>query len=459
MLLNEIERISKIVKSIIKQKKVKIFAQFDTDGLSSASIFTKMLLREGLNFELRILKQLTRAATSEIQANENDFLVFLDFGSGQLELLKNFLDTTHILVIDHHEPAGFDHLNLFHINPLLFGEDEMSASVITYIFAKFLNQKNTDLIDVSLIGAIGDQADEKWEFKGLIKKILAEAETVGKVSKSVGLRFYGRMSRPIHKSLAYTFDPFIPRISGSESNAIQFLSEIGIKIKQDDEWVKLNDLSIEDQQKLAAAIILERMGTEEVAEDIFGEIYTLLGRPEEIQDAREFATTVNACGRMGVPHVGIRLLLGDYSVLEKSYSVLDAYRKILGDSMNWIRENSDAIVSTEFANFILGKDKIPDTVIGTVISMVSNSGMVQIDKPVFGFSDAEDGMVKISARITRNTKNLNLKPILSKSTAAVQGEGGGHASAAGGLIPKGKEHEYIKIVDSLFGEMIAGKES
>ena len=176
------------------------------------------------------------------------------------------------------------------------------------------------------------------------------------------------ISRPIFKSLAFTFDPVIPGISGSESQAVQFLSDLGIKLKENGEWKKLKDLTIDEQQKLASAIIMERMKTEEDASDIFGDIHTLFNRPEHLQDVREFATLVNACGRTGNHDIGIRILLGDYSVMDRCWSVVDAYRKTISEGLNWVKKHPKNVIKAKNATFILAKDKISENVIGTVFN-------------------------------------------------------------------------------------------
>ncbi len=453
MFLDEVERISRIAISLIRIKQVKVISQFDADGITSASILIKALLRENANFGVRIVKQLTSDVIENLDIGEDDFLIVSDCGSGQLDFLKEIFDKTHVLILDHHDPVKFNHLNLFHLNPLVFGEEEVSSSMICYLFAKFLNIRNTDLIDLAVVGAIGDIQDEGWEFKGLAKKILMEAETIGKISVTKGLRIYGRQTRPLHRSLANSSDPFIPGISGSESNAVQFLSELGIAVKDRGEWKKLKDLTVEEQQKLASAIIKERLHTEETG-DIFGEVYTILGRPEELQDARELATLINACGRTDNADVAVRLCLDDYTALEKSTEVLNNYRKLIGKCLSWVRENKDSVISTDFGNYILGGNKIPDGVIGTVVSMILNSNILEV-KPTFGFAEAVD-RVKVSARIPRNL-GLNIRDILVNTVKDIGYEAGGHSKAAGALIPKGKEHEFIKIVDSLMGEMIGSK--
>jgi RecJ-like exonuclease len=456
--LDEVEKFSKVLKSLLQEKKAKIISHHDSDGIVSASIITKMLLRENLPFELKIVKQLTSEITEDLHLNEDEVLILTDLGSGQLPLLKDFLDKTQVFILDHHEPSKLTHLNLFHLNPLVFKEEEISSSVICYLLAKTFNLKNTDLIDLAVVGAVADEQEEKWELKGLTKKILKEAEVLGKISILKGLRLYGRSKRPVYKSLAYSFDPFIPGISGSESQAVQFLSELNIKIKENDEWKKLKDLTLEEQKRLASAIILERLKTNSSeAEDIFGYIYLMLGKPEEIQDVREFATLMNACGRTNNFDVAMRLCLGDFSAIEESFEVLDQYRKLISKSISWVRENENSILETKFASYILAKNKIPETLIGTITSIALNSNLVNTRKPIFGLARAENGKIKVSARASRDLKKINLRNVIVSATKQLGAEGGGHSKAAGALISKEKEKEFIKSVDNLLGEIDGSK--
>jgi RecJ-like exonuclease len=460
MFLEQVQRTAKIFKAVAKQKKVRLFSHHDADGLCSAAIIVKMMLREGINFEMRILKQLTSETIEKIDASENEILLFADLGSGQLDRMQKFLEKTQVFVLDHHDPLKTSHINLFHMNPLAFAEEGISGSMISYLFAKYVNMANAECVDLAAVGAVGDEQDEKWEFKGLARKIVEEGETIGKISVMKGMRLYGRNSRPLHKALAGSFDPLIPGISGDESAAVQFLADLGINTKHEGEWKKLKDLTLDEQQKLATAIIIERMKLSDVtAEDIFGDNYTLLGRPEELQDAREFATLMNACGRLGRYDVAIRICLNDATALGLSAEILEQYRKTLSECLETFRANPQIVEKTNFANYLIFESRIPDTVVGTVTSMVLNSEMIDSSKPVFGMVDTENGtMVKISARVGKEVvakvKNINLRDIVLLAAGAVGGEAGGHKEAAGGLIAKGKEKEFIKAADKVIEEQL-----
>lgn len=455
MFLEQVQRTAKIFKTITREKKVKLFSHHDADGLCSAAIMIRMMIREGINFELKVVKQLAGDIIDKIELSEGDVLLFTDLGSGQLDKMQKFLERTQVFVLDHHDPLKIAHINLFHMNPLAFAEEGISGSMISYLFAKYVNLANADCVDLAAIGAVGDEQDEKWEFKGLAKKIVEEGETIGKISVMKGMRLYGRNSRPLHKALANSFDPFIPGISGDESAAVQFLSEIGIDAKHDGEWKKLKDLTLEEQQKLASAIIIERMKLSDVtAEDIFGDIYTLLGRPDELQDAREFATLLNACGRLGRYDIAVRICLNDITALGMSAEILDQYRKLLSENIEIFRANPEIVEKTNYANYLIFGDRIPDTVVGTITSIALNSNMIDSSRPVFGLVDTENNMVKISARVGKEVKNLNLRDIVLLAASAVGGEGGGHKEAAGGLIQKGKEKEFINAADKVIEEQL-----
>ncbi len=457
MFLEDINRVAKIFRSLVKEKKVKIVSHLDADGLTSAAILSKMLLREGVNFELRIVKQLTGDNIGDIEVGDGEILVLSDLGSGQTDLLDDILSRTHVLILDHHDIKKKSHLNLLHINSLLSGEEEISASMTCYLFAKAFDIRNVDSVPLAIIGAVGDELDEDWTFSGeLASKILSEAVETGKMTVIKGLRLYGRYARPLHKSLEYSFDPFIPGISGSESGAVQMLCDLGIELKSGEEWRKLKDLTIEEQKRLASAIIIERLKAKHSdADDIFGDIFVLPNMPDELHDTREFATLLNACGRLGRYDIGLRLCFYDLTALKDSDEMIEEYRKAISSALEWVR-SSDVIQTTEHASYLFAGGRISDTIIGTITSVLLNSNMVDTDKPVFGFADS-NGKLKVSARLSKDVKQINLRDVIVYAIERLSGDAGGHAHAAGALIAKEDKDKFVEIIEEKLGEMIGGK--
>jgi len=452
LFLEEVERIAKIFKELIRRKHVRIYTQYDADGITSASIIAKVLIRENCNFELRVLKQLNSKTVRDVNFNENDFLIFLDIGSGQINLLKDAIEKTNVLIIDHHQPIKYEHHNLLHINPLLFGEDpeKYSTSLLSFIFAKFVNPRNIDQIDLAIVGAIGDRRDEGIKV-GAISNIVEEAKALGFISVIKDLKFFGS-NKPLFKVIAYSFDPLIPSIYGNEAAALQFLQDLGIKLKIGEEWRTLKDLTQEEKAMLADGIIREKNGIVDFSE-IFGEIFILSKKPEFLSDSREFSVLINACSRMGKHELGIRLCLGDYSVYSKSVEKMEEYKKQIAKSIGFIENGR--IVEKENGIFIIGGKEIPDSLVGTITSMVLSSK--KPEKPVFGLAyDATTNMIKVSAR-KRNVDNINLRDILVNVAIELGGEAGGHKDAAGAYIPVDKEYEFIEKVNKLVGEVNAKK--
>jgi RecJ-like exonuclease len=65
---------------------------------------------------------------------------------------------------------------------------------------------------------------------------------------------------------------------------------------------------------------------------------------------------------------------------------------------------------------------------------------------VFGFAESNN-KIKVSARASPSLK-INLKDIVSAAASKVGGEGGGHTLAAGALIPKGEENNFVNLIES-----------
>ncbi len=426
----------------------------------------KALAREGKSFHLSLINQLSENSLKELGGDGKRLVIFTDLGSGYLESIQKYLigdGNTSVIVLDHHQTEGeVRSENLFHINSVDFGiVENISGSGIAYLLARAMNPENRDLSELGIIGAIGDSQigsiGENWGLFGLNKEILKDAELSKKIRVKKGLRLWGRYTRPIHKTLQYSVDPYIPGISGSESASVQFLQELGIELKDNERWRTLADLSEEDNKKLASGIIAERIrGKHMNPEWIFGDIYELLDKKGELRDANEFATILNACGKMGKAYMGIAFCLNDADHSEAK-DILESYRKEIGKAMAWVYKNIESVKKTDNAVYIFGGDNISEHVISNVVSILNKSCM-ELDgvgnvceKPVFAFADTEEGDVKVSARVNDCLveKGVDLKEIMVKVTMNIGGEGGGHKGAAGARIKKDHEDKFINSVENI----------
>jgi len=465
------EQIENLEQLILKAKRiadtiketpgrVRIVSHHDADGITSAAIMLKALIREGRDVHISFVKQLSERLVKELADTEEKLIMFLDLGSGQLNTIQQHMlgEGRKIIISDHHQIQGdIISKDVLHLNPINFGITEnVSGSGVTYLLARAMGAENKDLSELGIIGAIGDSQigaiGADWGLAGLNKEILKDSVNVGKIAVKKGLRLWGRYSRPIHKALEFSMEPYIPGISGSESAAVQFLQELGIKLKNEKgEWRTLADLTEREQRKLATGIIKERIRNDHANPDwIFGDMYDLLNKPG-FRDANEFATVLNATGKMKVPHLGVALCLGMEGVGDEIKLVQDAYRREIAKGVDWVRNNKDAIQKTSSAYYILAGNNISEYIISNVVSIVSRSDILSDKgkKLYFGFVDTEEGDVKVSARASNKAvaEGLNLQEVMSSAASKVKGEGGGHSGAAGATIPKGTEQVFITYIE------------
>jgi RecJ-like exonuclease len=465
------EEMQKIVKEAEKAKDwlkeashIRVISHYDADGITSASIMVKTLSRMGKDFHLSLVKQLSGRILDSL-AGEHSLFIFLDMGSGQIEGIKKTLAGSKVIICDHHQPGGEANESIVHINSTLAGiENSISGSGVTYLFCKTLNPINEDLSHLAVIGAIGDsQIDAigmNWGLSGPNKEILRSAEAQKKISVSKGLRLWGRYTRPLHKALAYSIDPHIPGISGSESSSIQFLHDIGIPSKNGDAWRTIADLTLEEQKTLAGSIIKERVrANHENPEFVFGDVYELLDKDGEFRDANEFATILNACGKMESADLGVALCLNVKSAFPKAREILDDYRREIGKGVNWVEANlkNPDIVKDMNGVYVFAGPNISEHMISNVISVINHSGMLP-EKPLFGIANAEDG-IKISARASAALvcNGLKLNEIMNEVSQKLGGEGGGHMAAAAAVIPLGKQEEFINMTELILTSIIGAK--
>lgn len=418
------------------QKVVKCVTHLDADGLAAAGILAKALVREKIRFQFSVVKQITPKVIERLK--KEDFLIFSDIGSGQAELL-NLLK--NVLVLDHHPPKGnpkFIDVNAFKLG--LDGDKEISGAGVAYLFAKELNPINKDLVHLALVGATGD-LQETNGFVGKNKEFLQEAIKMGAVREEIGLKLYGGRTRPIHRALELCTDPFIPGISNSESGAVQFLSELGIKLKENGRWRTISDLTQQEREKLVDSLLARTLGEYRV-ENLVGKVFIL----DNGLDLREFATLLNSTGRTDRFDLGISLCLGDLRALEEAKLVTEHYKRKIGEALDWVYGNLDneKVIVKKKANYILAKDKIDPRIIGTVTSICLSSNI--LSGPLIGL--AEDGeQIKISGRV--RGKNIDMGNLIGTASKVVGGSGGGHRFSAGGYIERGREKDFIEEVEKL----------
>lgn len=455
------------LSQLSRDEEILIVTHLDADGLSAGSIMLQALLGMGFPTMVRVFKQLDEAAVSEINASPQQIIVFTDLGSGQKKLLSG-INGKKLFLVDHHQPEEGDY-GFSELNPHLFGLDgskEISAAGTAYLLATAIDPANRSLANLAIVGALGDIQDkgERGTLTGVNAKIAEEAENAGILTVKKGLRLYGFESRPLVKCMEYTLDPFLPGLSGDEGACYKLIKDLGIDPrKPDGSWKSVADLSKEELKSVINGLIKYLVShglTSREAESVVGVVYVFKaeGGDSPLRDAREFASSINACGRLGKYGLGISICIGDRDeAFNELKEVLSTYKRTISGYLNWLQSNPKAVKVLPNIQAVFAGDAIDDKMIGTIISIAMSSEPFTMDKPILGFANSS-GVSKISGRGTPDLvrRGLNLGKIMKEAAEKHGGTGGGHDIAAGAQVPLGSENAFLTSADELVKKTVTG---
>lgn len=469
---------SKAARALKAASNAVVATHIDADGISAAAIAGTTLERLGINHQTMYFKKLDNAALETLREGSWDIVWFTDLGSGSLSKLEDM----NAVITDHHIPektasesisAGQSRLCDFsilaHVNPHLngiSGANHLSGAGATFLASIASNEANADLSPLALLGAVGDLQDQKTRrLEGLNREVLSVATGLGLVEADEDIRYFGRETRPVFKMLEYSSDPYLPRITGREQEAISFLLGLGIELKEGDSWRTWAMLS-ERERQVAIDALKEHLTAcgknDETIMRLTGESYTLLreeaGSP--VRDMKEYATLLNACGRHGRAEIGLRICMGDRAAaLSEGYSLLRDHRTALSRALEVAK--SRGITRMKYIQYFDAEDEIEETIIGTVAGMLLGSNGADRTAPMIAFAESlEPGdrqMMKVSSRGTQDliAKGMNLSTAIRQAAEEIGGVGGGHNIAAGATIPSDRRSDFLKLLDEIVGSQIS----
>jgi len=447
---------------------VRIISHRDADGITAGAILAKAIAREGGSFQLSIVKQVSEELIKELAEERREIYVFSDLGSGSIELIDKYLDFATVVVIDHHPPEkeSFSVESHLLVNPVPFGANsvrDLSGSGAAYFVAKEMNRDNRELAYIAIVGAVGDMQEIDGTFHGMNLDIIEDGKKLGILEVRKELRLFGRESRPLRQMLAYATNPEIPEITGDERKAIEWLRSKGFD--PDKHYWQLRE---EEKKKLHDALVLHMIkhgAPKEAIDRLIGDVVISPLYPEgDVRhEAREFATLLNATGRLNAGTLGVAICLGDEEAYKKARKMLDDYKKEQIEARKFIIQNWSMVEEREHAYVFYAGKNIRDTLVGIAANIAINSGLADPEKPIVVIADSEEdeNLVKGSARTTEKAlaKGYHLGEALREVAEKLGGEGGGHAIAAGIRFPKERLKEFIELFNEALAKQAGGEKN
>lgn len=436
--MSEIENLINLAKNAAETIRnynfVRLVSHNDADGLTSAGIMARALLRQKIRFQVTIVGRLDDGVIEQVNESisAGDLVVFCDMGSGQPELLARV--RADVVVIDHHKPVGESPAKAA-VNAHLVGIDgatDISASGTSYLVARELNPGNVDLAGLAIAGAVGD----KQLFQTANAFILDEALSAGVVSVRKGLKVG---DGDLAELLTYGTEPFLD-ITGEPEKVAGFLEILGIS-------GEIGPLSEEEVRKLTSAIALKlaKRASPEAVDAVIGDVFLL--EQELVPNVYDFVSILNTCGKLKIPGLALALCLKDGEVVEEALALTKEHQQELALD---IKAQLAKVRKGENIWYINTVEALST---GTLASTVVR--YVHPELPFICVNESE-GILKVSGRGTRElvSKGLDLAFALREAAGAVGGSGGGHSVASGASIPLGSIEEFLSIVDRIVGEQL-----
>lgn len=435
-------------------EKVTVYSHTDCDGITAATVLSKVLERLDMDHEVRIIN-INEVPEVELSS---DLTIFSDLGSGQ-RVHENLKSNSRVLILDHHPPVRKMNFtapsgDFLEINPIFYGMDgstHVSGGGLTYLLAREFGYR--DLSWMGLLAAVGDMQNiTLGKMEGLNRDILQDSVREGYVECQSDLTIYGRHTRPLVNALSYFGDVTLPTTNNT-NECIARLKNLGIPLSNGESQRRLCDLTDDEKRKLFNEIY--RMMVSEVPERyhrylprlILGEVYELTSeeRYTVFRDLSEFSTAVNACNRNSRWKLAMEIIGGDRKgKRDELEDVLRAHRAYLAVTLDEIMDE-ELIRDMENLQYFHAPG-VNTAVVGTVAGMLLGYGDWR--RPMIGLGETADGL-KVSLRCSRLLAfdGIHFGSIMRRVAEKVGGSGGGHATACGAYIPSEREREFLELLD------------
>ncbi|MGH9997471.1 MAG: hypothetical protein ACRD7F_05620, partial [Nitrososphaeraceae archaeon] len=250
-----INSIGEKVKNLIDDRKdILIVSNSSCDGIISASLLVKAIWKLGGKSTARFLSRFSGDNLSDLKNEDHEFYLFTDIGTGLSELF-NKLFSNDWIILDHKKinfaEIATDDNNAI-LNPWKYdidGNKEITSGGISYLLAKNLDKKFTDLSPLSIVSALGEYQDvgDKRSLVGLNNEILEDSKKNGLIQTDIDLLLSFNEFLPIHESIANTYIPYLYGLTSNSEKCLELLKKTNITLKKDGRLKTISDINQEEK--------------------------------------------------------------------------------------------------------------------------------------------------------------------------------------------------------------------
>ncbi|MHC1600855.1 MAG: DHH family phosphoesterase [Candidatus Nezhaarchaeales archaeon] len=389
ILLRESEKAAKRLLENTSEKVI-IVHHDDADGVTACALL-KLALEGKFEVHTICLEKAYPQAVKKLQAEGKEPIVYADLGSPHLRIIASLnYQRRDIIVLDHHDMEPFEHEDehVVVLNPEVHGVDGgiyACGASLAYLFARSIKKNMERYAHLAVIGSM----EIPGEVRGLNLLALEDAVKAGVATydKTTGKRSVLWDGRFTSPESLSTKLTIMASV-GYYDGGPQKALEACIKCS----WVGMEDYlkKLEEKRRKAYSNIIARLRYE----------------------------GLNKLKRVQWFHVG-----------------------------DGFRDMGVKVIGT-FCSYLMHQRLVDDDKVLV--------GIMNMRRELPGLGDLDGDYVKVSARAPRKVLTLietgSLEPLskaLADAAKRVGGFGDGHAAAASGIIPKGKEREFVEIMDKI----------
>ncbi|MDN5357285.1 MAG: single-stranded-DNA-specific exonuclease [Candidatus Methanomethylophilaceae archaeon] len=436
-LLDDLSKAAEIVRG---HGFIHVFSHYDADGIASAGIIAKTLLREGKEFTATLFTTLDDTSFDHIRNCGAECVIISDLGASYIEELDAM--TCDVVVLDHHAVCA-EAARICYINPHLHGIDGMKfgcGSTMACLFAIRMDHRNWDLVQIAFAGMYGD----RQEMEGLNGFLLDGAVKRGFIKAESG---YVVPRGKLTDELYLMTEPYIRGVSGSAEGVASLLKDAGISRD-----AMGSGLSDSERRRLSSLMVLKLAEQGVAAETMESTSGTRYALKDWSLDSAGLASLFDGCGRNGQMGLGVAVACGDVKSIEAAAEIEKEYRREVVQSAAALDERG----LTQMSN-VQWFDGTRSGYTG-VLCGIAMSYFGDQSKPTFGINSSEE-MAKVSGRATGKllARGVDLSSALREACSSVGGTGGGHRIASGGSFPSGRTRDFIEKLNGIIKSQVSAR--